>query len=117
MNNNFNNLEPIEKDIVNYLKNYCNGLSHSISNEALAAKFQMDKRTLRSLITHLIVFHDVPLGSCSRNHSGIFYVSSQYDFEVAHREIISRIKNLSKRAKHLRLGYYESIKDKQLQLI
>ena len=105
MNTQFNNLESLGSDIVYYLKTYCNGISHSISNEALASNFDLDKRTLRSLITHLIVKHGIPIGSCSRNHSGIYFISNQQDFDIASRELISRIKKLSRRHKCLRLNW------------
>ena len=107
MQNQFNNLESLGSDKAYYLKTYCNGISHSISNEALAIKFNMDKRTLRSLITHLIVKHGIPIGSCSRNHSGIYFISNQQDFDIASRELMGRIKKLSRRHKCLRLNWQD----------
>jgi hypothetical protein len=110
-----NNLNPQEADIVDYLKNYCDGIEHAISNQSLAYKFGIDERTMRNLITNLITNQHIPIGSCSKNHSGVFYCVTDEDFKVAHRELISRIKKLSKRAKGLRLGYFA--KEKQLTLI
>jgi hypothetical protein len=115
MKNEFNNLNEYEAEIVDYLKNFCDGIEHAISNEGLARKFMMDTRTMRNLITNLIVNQHIPIGSCSKNHSGIFYCVTDSDFEVAHRELIGRIKQLSRRAKGLRLGYFA--KEKQLTLI
>jgi len=109
-----NNLNPQEADIVEYLKNYCNGISHAISNDALAYKFQINKRKMRNLIVHLIVNCGVPIGSCSTNHSGVYFIETEEDFKIAHRELISRIKKLSKRAKAIRKSFY---KNRQLQLI
>ena len=107
MNTQFKNLESLGSDIAYYLKTYCNGISHSINNEALAIKFNMDNRTLRSLITHLIVKHGIPIGSCSRNYSGIYFISNQQDFDIASRELMGRIKKLSRRHKCLRLNWQD----------
>jgi len=115
MQTKFKNLEGLDRDIVEYLKKYCDGIEHAISNDSLAYKFDVDKRTMRNLIQNLITNQHIPIGSCSKNHSGIFYCVSDEDFEIAHRELISRIKKLSKRAKGLRLGYFA--KEKQLTLI
>jgi len=115
MNNKIYNLNSQEAEIVEYLKNYCYGIEHAISNDNLARKFNMDKRTMRNLITNLITNHNVPIGSSSTNYTGIFYCVSDEDYEIAHRELISRIKKLSRRAKGLRLGYFSKVK--QLTLI
>jgi len=115
MNNNPENLNPREADIIEYLQEYCDGIGHAISNDSLAIKFSVDKRTMRDLIAHLITDHHVPLGSCSKNHSGIYYCVTDSDYETAHKELISRIKKLSRRAKGLRIGYFS--KEKQLTLI
>lgn len=117
MTNYFNNLNGLELEITEYLKSYCSGISHSISNEALAGKFDMDKRTMRDMIAHLVTDHHIPIGSCSRNNSGVFYCVSREDFEVASRELMSRIKNLSKRHKGLRIGFVKSIEVEQLSLM
>jgi len=109
-----NNITYEEIEIIEYLKNYCDGVQHAISNEGLAHKFSIDKRTMRNLIQNLITNHHVPIGSCSKNHSGIFYCITDKDYEIASRELLSRIKKLSKRHKGLRLGYFKE--SKQLTL-
>ena len=49
MNTQFNNLESLGSDIAYYLKTYCNGISHSISNEALAIKRTVDFKRVREI--------------------------------------------------------------------
>src|SRR4030042_5765845 len=105
MKTQFKNLEGIDREIADYLKNYCECIYHAISNEALASKFDVDKRTLRGMITHLITEHGIPIGSCSKNHSGIYFITSQQDFDIASRELMSRIRKLSKRYKCVRLNW------------
>ena len=117
MKNCFNILDPIENEVAEYLFDYHKGIEHSITNKRLADRFQLNERTLRLIITKLIVNHNIPIGSCSTNHSGIFYISDDLDFKIASDELLSRIKKLSKRHKSLRVGYYKRIENKQLVLI
>jgi len=117
MNNNFNILDPLENDIAEYLFDYHKGIEQAITNSRLADRFQLNERTLRLIITKLIVKDLIPIGSCSTNHSGIFYISDDTDFKIASDELMSRIRKLSKRHKSLRIGYYKRIENKQLVLI
>ena len=117
MENIFNISDPLEQEIADYLYDYHRGLSNAISNKRLANRFNLDERTLRQLIVNLIVNSNIPIGSCSKNHSGIFYISDDLDFKIASDELLSRIKKLSKRHKSLRVGYYKRIENKQLVLI
>ena len=113
MENIFNISDPLEQEIADYLYDYHRGLSNAISNKRLANRFNLDERTLRQLIVN----SNIPIGSCSKNHSGIFYISDDLDFKIASDELLSRIKKLSKRHKSLRVGYYKRIENKQLVLI
>jgi len=117
MNNQFNISDPLENDIAEYLYDYHRGLSNAISNKRLADRFSLDERTLRQLIVNLIVNSNIPIGSCSKNHSGIFFINDDTEFKIASDELLSRIKKLSKRHKALRIGYYKRIENKQLVLI
>ena len=61
---------------------------------------------------HILLFQRlngivVAPNSCSRNHSGIYFISNQQDFDIASRELISRIKKLSRRHKCLRLNWQD----------
>ena len=105
MKTQFKNLEGIDRDIAEYLKDYCDGIYHSISNEGLAHKFDIDVRTMRNLVANIIAKYELPIGSTSKNLSGIFWIKTEDEFEIAHRELISRIKKLSKRAKGVRRGW------------
>jgi len=116
MNNNFNISDPIENEVAEYLFDYHKGIEHSITNKRLADRFQLNERTLRQIITKLIVVNLIPIGSCSTNHSGIFYINDDTDFKIASDELMSRIRKLSKRHKSLRIGYYKGIENKQLSL-
>ena len=120
MNNNFNISDPLENDIAEYLLDYHKGIEHSITNKRLADRFNLDERTLRQLIVNLIVNSNIPIGSCSKNHSGIFFISNESEFKIASDELLSRIKKLSKRHKSLRMGWIgekQEQKPKQLLLI
>jgi len=120
MENQFNITEYPDKDIAEYLYSYHRGISRGVSNHRLAYKFHLDERRLRQIITKLIVEDLLPIGSCSTNHSGIYFISNEQDFLIAHRELISRIKKLAKRARALRKAYQNyknELVNKQLQLI
>ena len=119
--NNFNNIkEYLDKDIAEYLYNYHRGINEAISNKRLADRFGLEERRLRQIITKLIVVDNIPIGSCSVNHSGIYFIDNEEDFKIASRELLSRIKKLSKRHKALRIAFqnYKNAElNKQLQLI
>ena len=120
MNTKFDNLEPTERDIVEFLFEYHRGIEHAISNKRLAEAMRLEERNLREIIAKLITIDHIPIGSCSVNHSGIFFCSNDEDFKIAHNELIGRMKKLSRRAKGLRLGWQEwknEIKAEQLLLI
>jgi len=119
MNNQFNISDPLEQEIAEYLYDYHRGISNAISNKRLADRFSLDERTLRQLIVNLIVNSNIPIGSCSKNHSGIFFIDNESEFKIASDELLSRIKKLSKRHKALRMGwknYKNKIDNKQLTL-
>ena len=119
MNTQFKNLEPQEADIVDYLKTYCKGIGHAISNEGLAHKFNLDTRTMRNFIANIIVKYEFPIGSSSKNLSGIFWIETEEEFQIAQRELISRIKMLSRRTRGIRRGWsnYKNEQIEQLKLI
>jgi len=120
MNNQFNITEYPDRDIAQYLLDYCKGINNAISNKRLARCFNLEERRLRQIITKLIVINLIPIGSRSTNHSGIFFIDNESEFKIASDELLSRIKKLSKRHKALRIaysGYKNEIENKQLQLI
>ena len=118
MNNQFNISDPLEQEIAEYLYWYHKGIGNAISNKRLANRFNLDERTLRQLIVNLIVNSKIPIGSCSKNHSGIFFIDSESEFKIASDELLSRIKKLSKRHKALRMAYknYKNEQIEQLEL-
>ena len=120
MNNHFNITEYPDNDIAQYLLEYHKGIGNAISNKRLADRFNLDERTLRQIIVKLIVKEGIPIGSSSKNHSGIFFISSESEFKIASDELLSRIKKLSKRHKALRMAYknYKNeLLNKQLSFI
>jgi len=120
MTNLFNNLNEAEHEIADYLFDFHKGIGKAVSNRTLSEVFMLEERKLRQIITHLIVEHKVPIGSCSVNHSGIYFVSSDEDYKIASDELMGRVKKLSRRHKCLRLGWQSwknEIVSKQLSLI
>jgi len=120
MNIKFQNLDPIEQDIAEYLFEYHKGIENAVSNKRLAEAVGLEERTSREIVAKLITIDNIPIGSCSVNHSGIYFCSNDEDFKIAHNELIGRMKKLSRRAKGLRLGWQEwknEIKAEQLLLI
>ena len=119
MNTKFENLDPTEKDIAEYLFKYHKGIENAVSNKRLAEAVGLEERTLREIISKLITVNHITIGSCSVNHSGIYLCNSDEDFKIAHDELIGRMKKLSGRAKGLRIGWQDwknEIKAEQLQL-
>ena len=104
----FNLTDPLEQEIAEYLYGYHKGIDNAISIKILADIFKLEEERLRQIITKLIIVDLLPIGSCSTKSSGIFYIDT-------HRELISEIKKLVKKAKALRLAYYLSL-DKKLKL-
>lgn len=116
----FNITEYPDKDIAEYLYEYHKGIENAISNSRLADRFNLDERTLRQIIVNLIIKEGIPIGSCSVNHSGIYFIASEEDFLIAYRELISRVKKLARRTRALKRAYnnYKNkIENRQLQLI
>jgi len=122
-NNQFNITEYPDKDIAQYLYEYHKGIGNAVSNSRLAYKFQLDKRTLRRIITKLINKCGVPIGSSS--HHGIFFISSDEECEIAKAELRSRIEELEIREANIDMNwsnyknysnYKNEIENKQLTL-
>lgn len=118
--NTFKISDPLEAEIAEYLFEYHKGIGNAISNKRLADRFNLDERTLRQLIVNLIVKEGIPIGSSSKNHSGIYFISSEEDYKIASDELLSRIKKLSKRHKCNRynwINWKNEILNEQLILI
>lgn len=108
--------ESIENRCVNYLKRFHLGKHNSIPHKLLATRIGVGPRRVRSLISHLVKEHKIPIGSTS--DSGIYYINSFKDMDQAYRELMSRSDKIILRAFSLKQAYKESIKnDKQLKLL
>ncbi len=115
----FNLTNPLEQDIAEYLYEYHKGINNAISNKILADIFHLKEGRLRQIIAKLIVVDLLPIGLCSTNISRIFYINDKEDFKIASKELLSRIKKLSRRHKALRIAYnsYKNEQIEQLELI
>ena len=120
MTNLFNNLETKEAEIAEYLYEYHRGISHAVSNKRLTEAMGLDERTSRDIVAKIITVDHIPIGSCSTNHTGIFFCNSDEDYKIASDEDMSRIKKLAMKHKGRRLGWQEwknGIVSEQLELI
>ncbi|MDD5013826.1 MAG: hypothetical protein PHW73_01825 [Atribacterota bacterium] len=117
MQNNFNIPTYPEHDIAEYIESYHKGLSHAVSNSRLAEVFQLDKRTLRRIITKLINEYGLPLGSSSTR--GIFFISSDKECLLAMNELKSRREELEIREANIDTNWfnYKNEQIEQLELI
>ena len=87
-----------------------------ITYKSIAWSTGINKREVRSIVAHLVTDHHICI--CTTSSGGYFLATTHEEFDEAHRELISRVKKLSKRAKGLRLGYNENVRrDEQLTLI
>ena len=81
----------------------------------LSFRTGINERELRRLVSKLVTDNHVPIATTS--DGGYFLISNHDEFDHAHRELISRIKALSKRAKGLRYGYSQRVqKPEQVSL-
>jgi len=102
---------------INYIRNYHRGRSNAITYKDLAFQLEINDREVRDIVSTLVTDYQVPIGA---SQEGYFYIIGDEEYRIAHSELISRIKALSRRAKGLRLGYIKSkqeIKPKQLSLV
>ena len=92
-------------------KGYC------LTYKSLSFISRINEREVRAAVANLVTDYQVPIGA---SQSGYFLIQNDDEFKLAHAELISRIKKLSKRAKSLRLGYMKSRqeeKPRQLSLV
>jgi hypothetical protein len=94
-----------ELNIIVKLKNHHRGKERAIHFKELAINLRLNDRELRDTIANLITDHQIPIGS---SQEGYFYITNDDDYQLAHSELISRIKKLARRAKGMRLGYAKS---------
>jgi len=84
--------------------------------KSIAWSTNIKEREVRAIVAHLVTDHHICI--CTTSSGGYFLATTYEEYNEAHRELISRIKKLSKRAKGLRLGYNENVRrDEQLTLI
>lgn len=82
-----------ELDITNYIKGRCKGKQNAETFSHLSLILGIEERELRNTVAELITNYQIPIGS---SQTGYFYIDNDDDYRLAHREIISRIKKLSK---------------------
>jgi len=107
----------LETEIAYKLKTYHRGKANAIHYKRLAMELIINERIARQVVADLITDKQLPIAS---SQEGYWWIDCEDDFRLAHAELISRIKKLSKRAKSLRLGYMKSKqeeKPRQLELV
>lgn len=97
------------------LKALGTGEKNSTTRKHLVFRTGIEDRTLRATVAKLVTENHIPIATTS--DGGYFLISNYDEFNHAHRELISRIKSLSKRAKGLRYGYSQRVqKPEQVSL-
>jgi hypothetical protein len=105
-----------EEENVLYLLKKFKGQKNAIPYKTLAGMLRINERELRSIVASLVTDKNFPIGSNSQG--GYFIMTDREEFEHSHRELLSRIKALSARARGLRRAYEKYIKkDEQMSLI
>jgi len=102
----------IENRCIDYLRKNHKGKKNAIPHKLLATRLNIDPRTIRALISHLVTDHYIPIGSLSKSNVGIFYINTKEEMEQAHTELMSRSDKIILRAFALKQSYLKSIKDK-----
>ncbi len=90
------------------LKALGTGEKNASTYKYLSWRTGINERELRSLVAHLVTDHQFCI--CTNSSDGYYFASCFDEFDHAHRELLSRIKALSKRCRGLRLGYERDIK-------
>jgi len=91
--------------ILNYIKDRCKGKQSAETFGRLSLLLGIEERELRSTVADLVTIYQVPIGT---GQDGYWWLSNEEEFKEAHKELIDRMKKLSRRAKGLRLGYEKS---------
>lgn len=107
-------MNELEHKILVHLKNHHRGSLKAITFKALSVELRINSRELRYLVAGMVTGGALIASS----QEGYFYIVNDEEYQLAHDELISRIKKLSKRAKGLRIGYKlkQEIKPKQLSM-
>ena len=90
------------------------GEENAITYKALAWRVNLPDREVRLTVAHLVTDHHICI--CTTSAGGYFLASNYSEFDHAHRELMARIKALSRRARGLRYGWEKIKKDEQLTL-
>ncbi len=91
-------MNDLEIKIINELKGLHKGRDNAIHYKRLALTLNLNERELRSIIADLITLQHIPIAT---SQEGYWWIDSKDEYELAHAELISRIKKLSRRAKGL----------------
>lgn len=102
--------ELLEIRLVVYLEKFHRGKNNSIPHRLLATKMDIEPRTVRALISHLVKEHKIPIAGTS--DSGIFYISTKEEMEQNFEELMSRVGKIRKRADAVKEAFYESVNNR-----
>jgi len=107
----------IENRCIDYLRKNHKGKKNAIPHKLLATRLNIDPRTIRALISHLVTDHYIPIGSLSKSDIGIFFINTKEEMKQAHDELMSRSDKIILRAFSLKQAfrkYYENLKKPKL---
>lgn len=108
-------MNEVQEKILVHLKNHHRGAERAVTYKKLSLELKVNSRELRYCVAGLVTEGALIASS----QDGYFYIVNDEEYQLAHDELISRIRKLSRRAKGLRIGYKlkQEIKPKQLALI
>lgn len=92
------------------------GGKNPITYKLIAWRTKISEREVRAIVAHLVTDHHICI--CTTSNGGYFLASNYEEYDHAYRELLSRVRALSRRARGLRKGYEKDINiDKQLSLV
>ena len=94
------NLTKEEQKIISNLPH---GEANAITYKTLSWRTGIPEREVSQIVSHLVEIHHVCI--CTNSSSGYFLASCFDEYEHAYKELISRAKSLSRRARGLRFGW------------
>ena len=91
-------MNELENQITDTLYVWHKGKDKAITFTNLATVLDINTRTLRRLISHLVTEHRIPICSCSAHGKGYFFVDTIAERDHHYNELISRSRKLKTRA-------------------
>ena len=104
----------MEQDIQirEFIRTRCKGSGNARHFRTLSLLLKIEERTLRDIVASLVTNAAAPIAG---SQEGYFWISNKEEFELAHDELIKRIKKLSRRAKGLRHAWEAEKKSEEIK--